>query len=156
MDSDYLREHYRGLGHLSLVEVPEEEQQFIKDTCQDDFDWDDEEDERDRTDEETRHWWLEIMEIVCGKDKRYLPCYSDNDFYRSMVSFITSSKTSKGNDSGKMFGYIQDSLNCLLGEVIEKGYYHLAENIGNVMTTLEIIARKYGKEDIPVIDGKAY
>lgn len=123
---------------LRLVRVPNEQQRFVRDTCQADFVWD----------SQTRDLWLWAMNIACGEDNRFLPPFGDQqDFHDELWLFLTMGNTEAGNDSEKMYGYIQDSLNCLLGECLQKEYYELASNLSAIMESMEFI-EKIGKRCI--------
>lgn len=127
-----------------LIPVPENQKDFIRTTCQRDFIWW----------EEAHGIWKMMMNIACGINERFLPCGNEYDFDTTLHLFRTQGNVVDGDklhDSHKVFGYMQDSLNCLLGEVLQKEYYELAENIKSMMLVLEDIIRHKSH----VSDGKS-
>lgn len=122
-----------------LVDVPDNQKKFVKDSCQRDFVWD----------EQAHYLWLWAMEIACGIDKRFLSSFSDQqNFHDELHLFRTMGNTEQGNNSEKLFGYMQDSLNILLYEVIQKEYYELASNIKNIMDAMSVVE----KYEVPELD----
>lgn len=132
---------YRNYKNRRLILVPDKQKEFIRATCQRDFVWW----------EEAHEIWKMMMNVACGIDERFLPNDKDYDFDTTLHLFRAQGNVVYKDaiyDSFKVFGYMQDSLNCLLGETIQKEYYELSENIKSIMCVMEDIE----KHEVPELE----
>lgn len=117
-----MKSQIRYPGNRELIPVPEEQKNFIRETCKDCF----------KRTEELHSLWEMAMNVACGIDERFLPTGAEYDFDTEFLQYITLGDREK-DDVQRML----DILDMLRWNTTRRGYYEATANIKQVIDVIE-------------------
>lgn len=114
-----------------LISVPEEQQEFIKRHIR----------QFEKFSEDTTYQWERILNIICGKDDRYLPNWHEYDFDTDITLWAKENSENESN-----FKLFNDGLNILLYDLQQHEYYEACQNCNDMMNRIDMIGNWIDEE----------